>query len=184
MRLVYSDGKTPVKVGNEVRISSEICIVTQIQKPRHSGSTGRVYTRPMDAPENYVDDSYFPSVIEAQWIEREDREEPRPIATLGRYGFRVGDYVTTVIEMSDEAGTIVPKGTVVRIEAISPKVRICKGDPLFHDNKQYFLNSCQLGDKYLRLRHEFVTIRVATKPELREALKHIEGLFIAIRPRA
>lgn len=76
MRLVYETTGEEVKLGDRVMLSDEpdIYIVKGIQKPHTPASTGRVYVVPVDDPED-VQQAYFPSVIGATWIEREDRGE-------------------------------------------------------------------------------------------------------------
>jgi len=73
MRLVYtSDDNTGKEVakGDTVELSSgEMVTVDSIEKPRHGGSTGRVYIK----YENGSIQGYYPSVVGAEWIEREDR---------------------------------------------------------------------------------------------------------------
>lgn len=71
MRLIYSGTDTEVKISDKT-----IChnlgevIVTEIIKPKHGGSTGRVYVKYDD----YAPVGYYPSVINAEWIEREDQD--------------------------------------------------------------------------------------------------------------
>ena len=82
MRLVYSNkaqvigtkgsGDT-VEVGDEaLTFRGESVTVTGIEEPRNSGSTGRIYVR-FDYPNAKLTREFFPGVIGAEWIEREDR---------------------------------------------------------------------------------------------------------------
>ena len=78
MKLVYThdnrsdhaDGSA-VQVGDEaLTFRGEIVTVLGISKPTHVASTGRVTVGDKDA--NWTME-YFPSVIGAVWIDREDR---------------------------------------------------------------------------------------------------------------
>jgi sporulation protein YlmC with PRC-barrel domain len=70
MRLVYDgEGGDVVKVGDHVLINETSHIITHIIKPHKPASTGRVVVRNELTKQDY---SYFPSVIDAHWIERED----------------------------------------------------------------------------------------------------------------
>ncbi|WP_432263069.1 hypothetical protein [Cupriavidus sp. TMH.W2] len=71
MRLVYTATREPVAIDDTVTTSKgDKVVVKGFIKPRHSGSTGRVlvvyegFTEPAE---------YYPSVIGAEWIDREDR---------------------------------------------------------------------------------------------------------------
>lgn len=81
MRLVYSNngmnrsrgrvGKS-VEIGDEVRLSDGEYTIEYVTPPHKPESTGRVGVgRP-----NTSTAEYFPSVVGAEWIEREDRVEP------------------------------------------------------------------------------------------------------------
>lgn len=78
MKLVYNETGKEVQIGDEVIILEKAFAVrhtvTDIVKPKHGGSTGRVYIR--SDSERYAH-GFYPSVIGATWIEREDqgREE-------------------------------------------------------------------------------------------------------------
>ena len=69
MILVDSQTKQPIKIGDKVHtFRGEECTVKGIRKPFHPGSTGRVFVS--FHPDEF-DREYFPSVINAQWIEDE-----------------------------------------------------------------------------------------------------------------
>lgn len=70
MRLVYEKSGIEVKVGDSVTLrNGEKVTVTDIQKPHKPASTGRVYV----SYDGKNSTSYFPGVIDAKWIEREDQ---------------------------------------------------------------------------------------------------------------
>jgi hypothetical protein len=72
MRLVYANSKEEVKIGDVVRtFYGENVQVTNFEKPHHGGSTGRVYVKCADHVWQQV---FYPSVVGAVWIEREDQE--------------------------------------------------------------------------------------------------------------
>lgn len=78
MKLVYiADGKE-VKIGDEIAYVHHTApagtpatrlIVTDIEKPRHGGSTGRVYAK---EPGGFSGGCY-PNVYDMEWVEREDQ---------------------------------------------------------------------------------------------------------------
>jgi hypothetical protein len=71
MRLVYEKTGIEVQEGDKVETSrNEKVTVTSIEKPRHGGSTGRVYVE----YENGSRGGYYPVVVGAHWIEREDQD--------------------------------------------------------------------------------------------------------------
>lgn len=71
MRLVYEKTGTEVKVGDVVTLrDGDEVKVTSIQPPHKPSSTGRVTVQ--IAPSD-TEMSYFPAVIGAHWIEREDQ---------------------------------------------------------------------------------------------------------------
>jgi hypothetical protein len=76
MRLVYEDTHQPVVIGDVVTISNGARVrVDSIEKPRHGGSTGRVYVQQVNEqglPSGYSH-GFFPAVIGAEWIERDDQ---------------------------------------------------------------------------------------------------------------
>lgn len=67
MKLVYEDGRE-VAVGDKVELSGEEYKVTFIVYPVKPSSTGRVEVKSDIGQFS----RYFPSVIGAKWIERED----------------------------------------------------------------------------------------------------------------
>ena len=75
MKLVYEASGDPVKVGDRIEKGGEVWVVDSIQEPHHAGSTGRVYVSlpNPNEPKNAGTRGFFPGVIGAVWIEREDR---------------------------------------------------------------------------------------------------------------
>jgi hypothetical protein len=72
MRLVYSEsGDVEVKTGDVVHVRNVPHYVMSIVKPHKPASTGRVLCKAM-TEEGWVCE-WFPSVIGAEWIEREDQ---------------------------------------------------------------------------------------------------------------
>lgn len=88
MKLTYDATGTEVKVGDEVFIKEGGVRVghriTEIQKPRHGGSTGRVYVKAADEPYSH---GYYPSIVGATWVEREDQvdDEHIGVASYGQH---------------------------------------------------------------------------------------------------
>lgn len=74
MKLVYEESGEEVKIGDVVILgrNGDNYIVANIEKPRHSGSTGRVYVYLEDGKPTETQ-GFYPGVIGAEWIEREDR---------------------------------------------------------------------------------------------------------------
>ena len=73
MRLINKETRNEVKIGDTVEtFRGEEGIVTGIDEPRKSGSTGRVYIK-FEYPNAKLTREFFPGVIGAEWIEREDR---------------------------------------------------------------------------------------------------------------
>lgn len=76
MRLIYSTSRTEVLVGDPLILSGRggeqdlKGFVESIEHPRHAASTGRIYFRANDGS---LARGYFPSVFDAEWIEREDQ---------------------------------------------------------------------------------------------------------------
>lgn len=68
MRLVYEGTQREVRVGDQVRLDERTWKVIGVGEPHKPASTGRVYLR----SEGY-EQGFFPSVIGAVWIEREDQ---------------------------------------------------------------------------------------------------------------
>lgn len=72
MKLVYRDSKMPVYVGDRVVLSrGEEVEVMRITEPHKPSSTGRVTVKSMGDDDWTMD--YYPSVIGAEWIDREDQ---------------------------------------------------------------------------------------------------------------
>lgn len=76
-----------------------------------------------------------------------------------KYGFEVGKIYKSKMQIEDEYGFCFPVGTLVKIVAIVPKVRIITG---FRntDTKEYFYNGIIVprGDKSPRVRQNFCTL--------------------------
>lgn len=71
MRLVYEEsGDAPVQIGDTVHVSGVPYFVYSITKPHKPSSTGRVICQAMTDRPWFCE--WFPSVIGAKWIERED----------------------------------------------------------------------------------------------------------------
>lgn len=71
MRLIYKNSNVEVKPGDAAQtFRGETVIVEDIEKPKSSASTGRVHVIASG-----VRESFYPSVIGAEWIGREDRGE-------------------------------------------------------------------------------------------------------------
>jgi hypothetical protein len=76
MKLIYTANGNEVKVGEIVCFKNgTIARVNSIEKPRHSGSNGRVYVEALDDP--FHSQGYFPSVFNMEWVEREDQPKPK-----------------------------------------------------------------------------------------------------------
>lgn len=69
MKLVYEKTGALVKVGDEVELRFGLANIIDIVEPHKPSSTGRVYVEYKDGNRG----GYFPSVIDAKWIERGDR---------------------------------------------------------------------------------------------------------------
>lgn len=187
MRLVYDKkfkGKwLPVAVGDDVTLDGKHYLIDYIEKPHHAGSTGRVHLRDPMADGTT---GYYPSVIDATWIEREDRgwvprkDEQGNINRM--YGWTVGQYVTLKRFADDEADGRVQEGTVMRIVSISPRVAMRKewavSNPNVYDDKPYFLNLARVGDTYPRVRVDFVMVRRTTREELTVELTKVEKAYM------
>ena len=73
MMLIYTKNNSPVYVGDIVLLNDdEEFEITSITEPHKPSSTGRVNGRLRGADHEI---SYFPSVIGAVWINREDQED-------------------------------------------------------------------------------------------------------------
>lgn len=72
MRLIYEGSdNAPVKLGDTVHVDGTPYYVMSIVKPHKPASTGRVLCKAM-TEEAWVCE-WYPSVIGAKWIEREDQ---------------------------------------------------------------------------------------------------------------
>jgi hypothetical protein len=71
MKLVYTKTFLEVKVGDVTHIRGVPHYIMGICKPHSPASTGRVQVQSMN--ENKYFREYFPSVVGADWINREDR---------------------------------------------------------------------------------------------------------------
>lgn len=71
MKLVYETTGEEVKVGDSCVLTDEEKVkVIGVEEPHKPSSTGRVYVAVDGRPGSM---SYFPSVIDAKWIERKDQ---------------------------------------------------------------------------------------------------------------
>lgn len=77
MKLVYKANGTEVKVGDSLNGLEGFAgyVIDSIEKPKSPASTGRVYVRHPNNTKAGFGQGYYPSVIQAEWIEREDRED-------------------------------------------------------------------------------------------------------------
>lgn len=71
MQLVYSCNKEPVQSGDVVHVRNQAYYVENIVEPHKPSSTGRVWCRSMCEGKYF--NEWFPSVIGAEWIDREDQ---------------------------------------------------------------------------------------------------------------
>lgn len=72
MQLVYDDSdNAPVHVGDVVHVSGTPYTIIMIREPHKPSSTGRVVCKAM-TEEAWITE-WFPSVVKAHWIEREDQ---------------------------------------------------------------------------------------------------------------
>ena len=71
MKLIYSKSKQPVQIGDVVHVKRKPYVVQSITEPHKPSSTGRVWCISMC--DNRYTNEWFPSVIDAEWIEREDQ---------------------------------------------------------------------------------------------------------------
>lgn len=76
MKLVYDHNQAPVSVGDMVCLSNgeDVFVVQYITEPHKPSSTGRVGVKHiLDDGTLSLSTEYFPSVIGAHWIDREDQ---------------------------------------------------------------------------------------------------------------
>ena len=69
--LIYTNTDKPVAVGDIVHLRNQPYTVTGWSEPHTPASTGRIHLLSMDDARSYQ--SYYPSVIRAEWIGRADR---------------------------------------------------------------------------------------------------------------
>jgi len=73
MKLVHIETGKPVKRGETVRdFRGDLATVVGWDKPKHAGSTGRVYVKAGPVAAEWSQ-GFYPSVFDLEWIEREDR---------------------------------------------------------------------------------------------------------------
>lgn len=79
MRMVYTESRLPVKIGDAVKTSDgEYYFVSNLYKPKSPASTGRVgLVAEIEDKSLRSEFTYYPSVINTEWVEREDRGELR-----------------------------------------------------------------------------------------------------------
>lgn len=84
MKLVYDLDGTEVCVGDEVQVDKTTRVVVEaIVKPHKPSSTGRVRVRMLEPEsEKGAKLEWFPSVIRAKWIDREDQRPPKKLHCL------------------------------------------------------------------------------------------------------
>jgi len=70
MRLVDKDGKELVVGNTYFTFRNEEVVLVSFQKPHKPASSGKVFVR---MPDRSWTQEFYPSVIGAEWIEREDR---------------------------------------------------------------------------------------------------------------
>lgn len=75
MRLVYTATQAEVKVGDIVELDGEKQKVHYFRQPHKPASEGKVTVAPLSRPRTVNMREYYVSVIGAEWIEREDRQE-------------------------------------------------------------------------------------------------------------
>lgn len=72
MKLVYNATLEEVKVGDRgIAKDGKHYDITRLEQPKSAASTGRVYLKEVGGEEFEM--GYYPNVIDATWIEREDR---------------------------------------------------------------------------------------------------------------
>lgn len=70
MRLIHKSSGETVEVGDVVTtFRGESAIVTGRERPRSPASAGRIYIQ-----QDGYNNGYYPSVVDCEWIEREDRQ--------------------------------------------------------------------------------------------------------------
>lgn len=71
MKLIYEQSRKPVLIGDVVHIRNTPYYIENIVEPHKPSSTGRVWVRSMCEGKYFGE--YFPSVINAVWVERTDQ---------------------------------------------------------------------------------------------------------------
>jgi hypothetical protein len=71
MKLVYESTGVEVKTGDVVHVRGVPYFVMETREPHKPSSTGRVFCKAMN-DQGWVNE-WFPGVIGADWIERDDR---------------------------------------------------------------------------------------------------------------
>ena len=89
-----------------------------------------------------------------------------------KYGFEVGKTYQTCMPVTDERGNFFDTGTLVRLIAIVPKVRIVRGYPDV-DRRKYFYNAALANNSndYPRIRKNFCTLCPKEVPSLTDDQK-------------
>lgn len=86
------------------------------------------------------------------------------------YGFKVGEIIETKINVTDENGVLLERGSRLRLVSIAPKVIVVAKDNRIsgvHDSKPYFFNAVRetqesnYGD---RIREDFIAIKKCEQP--------------------
>lgn len=72
MRLIYVANRQEVKMGDTVKVDGNLFTVNYFRPPHSTASSGKVTIQPLAGGSTR---EYYVSVIGAEWIEREDREE-------------------------------------------------------------------------------------------------------------
>lgn len=74
MKLVYTTNpQQEVKVGDRITLDEEQFVITYFRQPSSPASSGKVT---IARPDGSGSREYYVSIIGAEWIEREDRDEP------------------------------------------------------------------------------------------------------------
>lgn len=74
MRLVNTKTGQELAIGDKVTTNDgEVGTLVDITKPKHGGSTGRVAVKLDGAADPNWTNYWYPNVVNAEWIEREDR---------------------------------------------------------------------------------------------------------------
>lgn len=109
MKLVYKETNEEVKVEDRVQLDCKWYEVIGISRPHKSSSTGRVFLKDVD--DNKF--QYFPSVIGAEWIEREDKTQTRYLGD-GVYASFDGYHIILDLRGQDSSTKIALEPSVMR----------------------------------------------------------------------